>query len=120
MPARHQTILASEQSEKQVSCVTRVWDVRTGQLLQSIDGVNRLAAVSASSGRGTCPIVASVRGNETCLVDVNTGLPIASLPARLNALRSEPDGRVWAGKAGNHLYLLRLEGSMKPIVGKTQ
>jgi WD40 repeat protein len=77
----------------------RVWNFRTG--------VCRAADWTTAANTQWRAVEA---GAETQVVAADTGEAVAWLPLKLWHLTGHPDGRTWAGAAGNHLYLLTLEG----------
>jgi len=77
----------------------RVWDFRSGScrtLEVPNAGQSRWQAVEA--------------GTETEIQAAETGAKVARFPLKLWHLALNPDGRTWAGAAGNHVYLFTLEG----------
>jgi len=50
----------------------------------------------------------------TVIEPARSGDPIAWFPAAIEHITTHPSGRSWAGSAGNHVYLIELEG--KPTV----
>jgi WD40 repeat protein len=75
-----------------------VWDFR--------GGVCRVADGAAASALWQ----AVDAGAETQIVAADTGAEVAWFPLKLWHIVGHPDGRTWAGAAGNHLYLFKLEG----------
>jgi hypothetical protein len=53
------------------------------------------------------------RGQETAIEPTSGGDPIAWFPAALERITTNPNGRIWAGSVGNHVYLIKLEGDPK-------
>ena len=50
---------------------------------------------------------------ETVIERASDGQAIAWFPVALEHIATHPSGRVWAGSAGNRLYLIRLDGPEK-------
>jgi hypothetical protein len=86
----------------------RVWDAERGVCLEVILGTGDAAAIAA--GAASYPWRARRRGLETVIERASDGQAVALFPAALGHIATHPSGRVWAGSAGNHLYLIRLEG----------
>ena len=95
--------IASVSSDK-----TLLWDAETFACLAIIPGKGDVTAVAA--GAWLFPWRALVRGSETVIEDAVTSRVIARLPQALERIVSRPSSRQWAGFAGNHLYVIALEG----------
>ena len=101
--------IASGSEDKTV----RVWDAATGECLELIQGSGDVAAIAAGASPQR-PWRAIARGQETVIEPAAGGDPVARFPVPLNSLTTDPNGRTWAGSAGNHLYIITLEGNPKP------
>jgi WD40 repeat protein len=86
----------------------RVWNVTSGRCLDAFEGYGDVAAVAAGPER--FPLRAMARGWETVVENAATGEEVAVFLGTFYHLASHPGGRSWAGAAGNHLFLFRLEG----------
>ena len=56
------------------------------------------------------PWRAITRGLETVIDDTATAQVTTRFPQALEHIITHPSSRQWAGSAGNHLYLIALEG----------
>ena len=91
------------------SCLTvRVWDAQSGERLGMIRGFRDVRAIAA--GRQAFPWRALARGEETVIEHADTGQVVSDFPIALGRLATHPSGRAWAGRAGNYLCLIALEG----------
>jgi WD40 repeat protein len=90
----------------------RVWDVASGACLRVIEGNGDVRAVAA--GPAVSRYWAISHNSETMIVNSADGEEIAFFPVALHDLTTHPSGRLWAGFAGTHLYLIQLEGDPAP------
>ncbi len=86
----------------------RVWDAETFACLEIIPGAGDVIAIAA--GARLFPWRALVQRLETVIEDAATGQVIARFPHPLEHISTHPPSRQWAGSAGNHVYLIALEG----------
>jgi WD40 repeat protein len=117
-------------SSSEVEVTVRVWDAQSGLCLQvervpgqhydvrtpSGEHFPLFASPSCSFGRGLAgDLVTVIPGPlETVIASTRTGNVIAWFPVQLWALAAHPEGRLWAGSLGHHVYLFRVEGSADP------
>ena len=87
----------------------RVWDAQTHECLKVIQGSDDVKAIA--TGASEFPVRALARGQETVVERVDGRQPIAWFPIALGHIITHPSGRTWAGAAGNHLYIITLEGA---------
>jgi len=71
-------------------------------------GDRRIGSSAITAG---LPFRVLTRGLETVIEEAATGRPVAWFPYALKHIATHPSGLLWAGAAGSHLYLLRLEGA---------
>jgi WD40 repeat protein len=90
----------------------RLWDAASGEFLEIIRGSTDVAALAAGPSR--FPWRAIAQGLESAIEDASTGHVIAWFPQASDYIITHPSTRLWAGPAGNHLYLVTLEGSDFP------
>jgi WD40 repeat protein len=90
----------------------RVWDAKSHECLEVIQGAGDLPAIAA--GAATFPVRALSRGVETTVVAAASGKAIGWFPVPLEHIVSHPAGRIWAGSAANHVYILSLEDELEP------
>jgi WD40 repeat protein len=90
----------------------RVRDTASTECLEVIQGSPDVAAIAA--GGNAFPWRALWRGQETLIVPVAGGDPIAWFPVPLEHITTHPSGRIWAGSVRNHLYIIKLEGEPDP------
>jgi WD40 repeat protein len=93
----------------------RWWDWRTGACWQAVRGVGDFRAIAAG-----LPYRALLRDGEVVIEASDTGEPVAWLPCAAAerygqqapglGLTTHPQGRIWAGATGRHLYHFVLEG----------
>jgi len=97
---------------RRLACIvgvqTVVVDADDLQILETIDGVGDTAAIAAGPKR--FPWRALSRGLETVVEDSATGQMVAQFPIALHELVAHPTSLQWSGAAGNHIYILALEG----------
>jgi hypothetical protein len=86
----------------------RLWDARSGECIQVIEGSGADVAIAGVAKRYL--YMALARGDETILERDYDSRVIARFPAALEHIRTQPASRTWAGAISNHLYLLTLEG----------
>jgi WD40 repeat protein len=86
----------------------RVWDADSGQSLEVTQGSGDIAAIAA--GGRAFPWRAINRNLGTVFEPAGRGEAVAWFPAAMDHITTHASGRVWAGSADNHLYLIRLEG----------
>lgn len=85
----------------------KVWDIATGQCVDTIAGKPDIAAVAA--GRDRSPFLAQIGISETTIVSAATGAAIGWFPVELASVLTNPAGPLWAGSGGHHVYLFVLE-----------
>ena len=97
-----------------------VWDSGSGECLEVIRGPRDVAAIAG--GSEALPWRTVSPGLETVIERTRGGDPIAWFPAVLERIATGPSGRSWTGAAGNHVYLIELEGEAdpKPSGGNTE
>ena len=87
----------------------RVWDGKSGECLEAIEGSGDVATIAAE-GR-PFPWRTMSRNLETVIEPAGGGDAIAWFPIPIvDCIATYPSGYVWAGLVGNHLYLIQLEG----------
>jgi WD40 repeat protein len=91
----------------------RVWDARSGKCLEIIDGSGDVKAIAA--GATKFPLRAIARLHETIIERADDGKPIAWFPVVLAHIVTHPSGRIWAGAAGKHPYIISIEGIGEPV-----
>ena len=78
-------------------------------------------SIAAATGRAArLRWRALAQGLETVIKEVSTGTPIAWFPMELRYTMPSPGGPSWAGSAGNHLYIIKLEGAEMLSLSKEQ
>jgi WD40 repeat protein len=87
----------------------RVWDVQSGECLEVLRRSVTLYDIAAEPAE---PLAwrALERGLETVIEPAAGGTAVAWFSPALGNLTTHPSGRLWAGWAVSHLYLIRLEG----------
>jgi hypothetical protein len=86
--------------------------------LEAIEGSGDVKAIAA--GVSKFPLRAIARVNETVIEQAQDGEPLAWFPTALEHITTQPSGRIWAGAAGNHLYIISLEGITEPANEKRE
>ena len=103
----------SEDSRKIISSswdnTMRVWDGETHQVLDVIQGSHNVASVVMGAS-SALPWRAVNRDQEIVIEPVRCRDVVARFPVALRYINSHPNGHVWAGAFGNHLYIITLEG----------
>ncbi|MGO9464334.1 MAG: AAA family ATPase [Isosphaeraceae bacterium] len=100
----HGRFIISGSSDKTV----RVWDGQTCEWLEILERSEDVAAIAVLAEAS--PWRAAHRGSETAIEPARRGDPIAWFPTGLYGIAAHPSGRIWAGSARNHVYLIELEG----------
>jgi hypothetical protein len=90
----------------------RVWDAESYVCLEVIPGWDDVRAIAG--GAETVPLRAVTRGLETVIETAAEGRELAWFPAGLYELATHPSDRMWAGKVGNYVAIIRLEGEPEP------
>jgi WD40 repeat protein len=88
----------------------RVWAVDTGECLEVLTRWGDIGWFGEESDFHSCWRVLTGR-LETMIAHSEVGPMVAWFPEALEIIAGHPSGRVWAGSAGNHLYIIRLEGA---------
>jgi hypothetical protein len=99
--------LASASVDKTV----RVWNSETGACLHIIEWTMDLAAVLGDVA-GPSPLPSRTNVHETELRSISSDRPVAWYSRPINLVTCPTSDRLFAGKSGNHVYLLRLEGDL--------
>jgi len=86
----------------------RLWDTTSECCLEVIQG--KADVVALAGGVAFSPSRAVSRVLETAIEETRTGEAVAWFRARFDHLTTHPDGRLWAGTIGSHVYLIALEG----------
>jgi WD40 repeat protein len=86
----------------------RVWDAETGACLEVVDGSGDVAAIAEAGASYRWRAIQ--RTQETRIEPAAGGTPIAWFPAGMKHITTACSGRLWAGAAGDHVYLIRLVG----------
>ncbi len=89
----------------------RVWDAESWERLESLPGGGYVSAIAAGVA-GAFTSRAMVRGLETVIETAVESEGVAWFSPGLHCMTTHPTGRLWAGSAGSHLYLIRLEGRL--------
>ena len=100
--------IASESADGTV----RVWNAGNFACLEIIRGEGDIIAITA--GAQLFPLRSLARDLETVIEDAATGKVIARFPIALRHIITHPSSRHWAGSAGNHVYIISLEGHVSP------
>jgi WD40 repeat protein len=87
----------------------RVWDALSGECLEVLLGSGEVSALVVRAA-GTLAWRAMTRGLETVIEPAAGGTAVAWFSPALKRITTHPSGRIWAGVAGSHVYLIRLEG----------
>jgi WD40 repeat protein len=87
----------------------RVWDAQSGACLEVIEGRCDVEAIAA--GARFYPYRVLNRDQETVIEPAAGGDPVAWFPEALWNITTHPSGRIWAGSAGNYLYIVQFEGN---------
>jgi WD40 repeat protein len=96
--------IASESWDERV----RVWDAESGECLEVMRGSYDVAAIAAGEQAFPWRAVRRREENEITIVPAAGGAPIARFPAKLRHIVTHSSARLWAGSAGNHVYLIKL------------
>jgi hypothetical protein len=84
--------------------IGRIWDPITGECLQTIQGINELAAMDGK------PYLATYRKPEVLeIISTETNEVVARYPVALESVKVHPSGDIWAGNIGKYLYHFKLE-----------
>ena len=89
----------------------RVWDARTYECLEVIQGYGDVKVSAA--GASKFPLCALARVHETVIERADNGKPLVWFPVGLADIANivtHPSGRAWARAMNNHLYIITLEG----------
>ena len=86
----------------------RVWDAESGECLEMIQGSDDVTSIAAAEKAP--PWRAMSWDLETVIAPASGGEAVAWFPAAMRNITTHPSGRIWAGSASNHLYLIQLEG----------
>jgi WD40 repeat protein len=105
--ARIASVSAEPLAESEDHAV-RLWDARSGECLDVIQGSEDVRAIAA--GSQAFPLRAQARGLEYAVERVDSGRPVAWFPVTFLEIVIHPSGRTWAGASANHLYIITLEG----------
>ena len=90
----------------QEGAVLRIWNSRTGALLETIRGSGDVSAITKDF-----PLRAMSRDGELVVEDNVTGRPVAFFPDALDLIATHPDGRRWVGTVRDRLVMVKLEGA---------
>jgi WD40 repeat protein/tetratricopeptide (TPR) repeat protein len=92
---------------------TLVWDAEARPCLEVIQGITDLTATAGGAKR--FPLRAVMHRLETVVEASDTGHPVARFPINFRGqggkLAVHPLGTAWAGCAGSHVYIIKLEGT---------
>ena len=91
-----------------VDGTVRVWDAESGACMEVIQRSADVAAIAEGDGAFRWRTI--TRGQETVIEPAGGGAPVAWLPAELEGIVTHPSGRIWAGKMGDYVCLIRLVG----------
>ena len=89
-----------------------MWDAQDRQYLGGILGSGDVKAIA--EGESKFPFGHIARVNETVIERAEDDEPLAWFPTALEHIETTPCGRIWAGAAGNHLYIISLQGTSEP------
>jgi hypothetical protein len=90
----------------------RVWDARSGECLEMIQGCTEVLEVAAGSQR--FPLRALACGLECAVERADSRKTIAWFPVCLEHVVTHTSGRTWAGVMDKYLCLFTLEGHDGP------
>jgi len=93
---------------RSIDQTVRVWDAQSWECLAVIQGLGDIAPIAVA--RKVFPWRAMSRNLDTVIEPAGGGEAVAWFPAAMRNIATHPSGRSWAGSAGNHLYLILLEG----------
>jgi WD40 repeat protein len=88
---------------------TRLWDVESWECLEVLSRTDEDYATAEQAARAFA-WHALTHGLETVIKPEGGGETIAWFSPALNYISTHPSACIWAGAAGSHLYLIRLEG----------
>jgi len=88
---------------------TRLWDAESWECLEVFSRTDEGYATAEQAAAVAFAWRALPRGLETVIEPKAGGEAIAWFSPALSHVSTHPSGRMWAGSAGNHVYLIRLE-----------
>jgi WD40 repeat protein len=88
----------------------RVWDASTGECLEIIDGNGDRLAIAA--GSKSFPIRCLGRGPDDVIEISADRRAVAWVSEPLRHIVTHPSSRIWAGKKGECLVVIALEGNV--------
>ena len=91
----------------------RVWDAETLECVEVISGSGDVGAIAAGASSGLA-WRAIGRDQEIVIEPTDGGEPVAWFSIPLFLITTHPNGRTWAGAAGNHVDIFTLEDVPNP------
>jgi WD40 repeat protein/uncharacterized Zn finger protein (UPF0148 family) len=91
---------------------TTIWDATSGACVEVIPVSGDVNSIDGDAQ--DFPLQATSRALETAIEQSSVRPAVAWFPAELDLITTHPSGRIWAGANRNHLYLIKLEGDLKP------
>lgn len=88
--------------------ITCIWNINDKKLIKVLRGVGDCTAIASN-----CQWYALSDGKRTRIYSSKTGEIVSVFPIHFNTLVEHPEGGIWAGANGGHLYIISLEGIKK-------